>query len=142
MIVAQHYFFAGNVIKVKCGPIFGFKNTNFSVWNYFRSDTALGNDIIGNDIIAGSQQKLFIPLSALSRIENVKILKGHFTKLWKGRWISKDGKLDVAIKQLKHNDSHLLPFMTMSAYAMLWNDSTLIKIHGATLGLFLKFSIL
>ena len=67
-------------------------------------------------------------------------MKGHFTKLWKARWISKGGKLDVAIKQLKHNDSHLLPFMTMSQYAMLWNDSTLIKIHGATLGLLVKLA--
>ena len=100
----------------------------------FRSDAALGNDIIGQQERLGSQQKVFIPLSALSRIENVKIMKGHFTKLWKARWTSKDGKVDVAIKQLKHNDSHLLPFMQMCAHTMLWNDSTLIKIHGATLG--------
>ena len=98
-----------------------------------RSEKALGNDIIGQQERLASQQKLCIPLSALSRIENVKIVKGHFTKLWKARWTTKDGKSDVAIKQLKHNDSHLQPFMHMCAQAMLWNDSTLIKIHGATL---------
>ena len=72
-----------------------------------RSEKALGNDIIGQQERLASQQKLCIPLSALSRIENVKIVKGHFTKLWKARWTTKDGKFDVAIKQLKHNDSHL-----------------------------------
>ena len=90
-----------------------------------RSEKALGNDIIGQQERLASQQKLCIPLSALSRIENVKIVKGHFTKLWKARWTTKDGKSDVAIKQLKHNDSHLQPFMHMCAQAMLWNDSTL-----------------
>ena len=103
----------------------------------------MGNDIIGQQERLASQQKLCIPLSALSRIENVKIVKGHFTKLWKARWTTKDGKSDVAIKQLKHNDSHLQPFMHMCAQAMLWNDSTLIKIHGATLGKFkFKFDFL
>ena len=89
-----------------------------------RSEKALGNDIIGQQERLASQQKLCIPLSALSRIENVKIVKGHFTKLWKARWTTKDGKSDVAIKQLKHNDSHLQPFMHMCAQARLWNDST------------------
>ncbi len=100
-----------------------------------RSDTALSNDIIGQDKNL-LQQKVFLPLASLQRIENVPVMKGRFTKVWKAQWSkgSKEKKA-VAIKQLKHNDSHLLPFMQMCNNAMLWDDSTLIKVYGATLAI-------
>ena len=97
-----------------------------------RSESALGNDIFGQDR-QGAHEKVFIPIAALSRIENVKIMKGRFTKVWKALWAVSGDRKEVAIKQLKHNDSHLMPFMHMCNDAMLWSDSTLIKVFGTVL---------
>ena len=99
-----------------------------------RSVEALENDIIGTDR-SEFEQKFFIPRSSLSRLENYKVMKGRFTKLWKAQWRksgSKDKMEDVAVKELCY-DHHLQPFMHMCHNTMLWNDSTLIKIHGAVL---------
>jgi hypothetical protein len=98
-----------------------------------RSISALEADIVGHNNRGGSEAKVFIPFSALSRYENVR-LKGRLTSVWKGRWVKNSKvKVEVAIKQLKHCDSHLLPFMQMCYNAMLWNDPTLVTVHGATL---------
>ena len=81
------------------------------------------------------EQKVFIPISALARYE-VSKMKGRFTNVWIGMW-TKNRRSEgekVAIKQLKpHCDSQLGAFMHMCYNTMLWNDPTLIKIHGATL---------
>ena len=101
-----------------------------------RSEAALRNDIIGRDRSI-SEQKLLIPLSSLCRLENVKITKGRFSKLWIARWSrsgSKD-KEDVVVKELSNpsNNTQLQPFMRMCDQATKWNDSTLIKIYGIML---------
>ena len=99
-----------------------------------RSVQATEVDIIGHDRSVDQEPKYFIPVSALAKYESNK-LKGRFTNVWIGRWTRNSKcKEKVAIKQLKpHCDSQLLPFMQMCYNTMLWNDPTLIKVHGATL---------
>ena len=99
-----------------------------------RSVSATEADFIGHGRSVDQEPKVFIPVSALAKYESYK-LKGRFTNVWIGKWTrSAKHKEDVAIKQLKsHCDSQLRPFMQMCYNTMLWNDPTLIRVHGATL---------